>query len=241
VPATPQPRRSREWDGFGRIVVISPHLDDGVFACGDLLRRHPGSTVVTVFAGGPADWDDLAPWDRSAGFGPGDDVVAARRREDAAALARLEAHPLWLPFWDSQYGRPAPADAIRRALESAIRDSAPDAAILPLGLWHSDHRLTQEAARGLPSRLPRIAWFAYADAIYRRYPDAGMAERLEELRRTGLLPTRLRTPVSRASAEKRRAAACYASQLRALGTPGRPGTADVFRAERYWRLAPGRR
>ena len=35
---------------------------------------------------------------------------------------------------------------------------------------------------------------------------------------------------------KRRAVACYRSQLRALSTPGRPGFADVFATEGYWRL-----
>ena len=50
---------------------------------------------------------------RRAGFGPGDDVVGERRREDAAALAVLGAVPRWLDFPDPQYGE-RPARAVLR-------------------------------------------------------------------------------------------------------------------------------
>jgi len=36
-----------------RWLVISPHLDDAVFSCRQLLAQAPGSVVVTVFAGIP--------------------------------------------------------------------------------------------------------------------------------------------------------------------------------------------
>ena len=39
----------------GRLLVISPHLDDAVFACGRLIASHPSCVVVTVFAGLPAN------------------------------------------------------------------------------------------------------------------------------------------------------------------------------------------
>jgi LmbE family N-acetylglucosaminyl deacetylase len=70
---------------FERMAVISPHLDDGVFSCGDLLASHPGAAVVTVFAGGPSSSTDIKPWDAAAGFHPGDNVMAARRAEDQTA------------------------------------------------------------------------------------------------------------------------------------------------------------
>jgi LmbE family N-acetylglucosaminyl deacetylase len=35
------------------VVVFSPHCDDAVFACGQLLETHPGALVVTMFAGRP--------------------------------------------------------------------------------------------------------------------------------------------------------------------------------------------
>src|ERR671926_103609 len=77
-----------------RVVVVSPHLDDAVLGCGRLLARHSGATVVTVFAGNPPRYPDpMRVWDVQSGFGPHDDVMEARRKEDRAALAVLDATP----------------------------------------------------------------------------------------------------------------------------------------------------
>src|SRR4051812_28581985 len=85
------------------IVVVSPHLDDGVLSCGGLLAGRPRSTVVTVFAGRPETPRPLTPWDAAGGFSPDDDVMAARRQEDTSACAAVGATPVWLPFLDAQY------------------------------------------------------------------------------------------------------------------------------------------
>lgn len=221
-----------------RILVVSPHLDDAVFGCGDALAKHPGSTVVTVFAGGPTVWQEMTPWDSAAGFLSGENALARRREEDRAALLHLGARPVWLPFWDSQYRQSTTAEEIRVLLASTIAEVRPDAAIIPLGLWHSDHRLAHEAAVRLVSRFPEIEWLAYEDAIYRRFPDAGKAARHEELRRQGIEPTWL-SPGEPASETKRRSLSCYRSQLRALSSPGRPGWLDAIEPEIYWALRPG--
>ena len=34
-----------------RLVVVSPHFDDAVLGCGQLLSAHAGATVVTVLGG----------------------------------------------------------------------------------------------------------------------------------------------------------------------------------------------
>jgi LmbE family N-acetylglucosaminyl deacetylase len=79
-----------------RVVVVSPHLDDAVLGCGRLLAAHPGATVITLYAGAPSTYPDPPTrWDQVAGFGPGDDVLAARKDEDRAALAELGATPVW--------------------------------------------------------------------------------------------------------------------------------------------------
>src|SRR5579885_1807474 len=108
----------------GGLVVISPHCDDAVFACGCLLEAHPGSTVVTVFAGSPPAGHAITEWDRAAGFEAADDVLGIRRAEDASALALLDARPVWLNFCDSQYGQTPSRDAISTAL-SDILDRVP--------------------------------------------------------------------------------------------------------------------
>src|SRR5207248_1637023 len=70
-------------------VVISPHLDDGLFACGQLLAAHPRSVVITALAGRPRAYPPLTPWDPAAGFRLGDDVIALRRDEDRPAPGQL--------------------------------------------------------------------------------------------------------------------------------------------------------
>ena len=52
-------------------------------------------------------------------------------------------------------------------------------------------------------------------------------------------PSSSLTSFAAASRAKRRAILCYASQLRGLGTPGRPGHRDALAPESYWKLSPG--
>jgi hypothetical protein len=61
-------------------------------------------------------------------------------------------------------------------------------------------------------------------------------EQLARLRSAGLGPVPLPPPPVRRDELKRRAVACYASQLRALAGPQYAGHDDVFEPERYWRL-----
>jgi LmbE family N-acetylglucosaminyl deacetylase len=217
-----------------RLVVVSPHLDDGVLGCSAMLAQHPGAVVVTVFAGRPPASTPLPPWDEAAGFRPGDDVVGARRAEDRAALDILGAKPVWLSFLDSQYGSTPSVDAIVPVLESALTEAAPVAVCIPLGLFHSDHVLTHAATLRVMARHTHWRWLAYEEPMYRRVPGA-LDDRLASLRSTGIGATLLQPAAP--PAQKPRAIACYASQLRALGTPGRPGFADALAPERYWALA----
>src|SRR5256885_6374496 len=91
-------------DELHRLVVVSPHFDDAVLGCGQLLSAHPGATVVTVLAGRPESYPaEVTQWDAGGGFEPGDDVVAARREEDRNALAVFDATSVWLEFSDHQY------------------------------------------------------------------------------------------------------------------------------------------
>jgi LmbE family N-acetylglucosaminyl deacetylase len=226
---------SRRSSSAGRLVVISPHCDDAVFGCAELLARRPGAVVVTVFAGRPPAGQPLTPWDARAGFGERDDVMTARRAEDRAALAVLRARPRWLSFRDAQYGGPLDARAVVDDLTDAIVASRPETVAIPLGLFHEDHRTTHEAALRVARRRPDIDWVLYADALYRRIP--GLVERrLATLRDAGLTATPLPQRGRGHAALKRRAVRCYRSQLRALASPGMPGWGDAFARERYWRL-----
>lgn len=247
---TPTPERDGGDAGVvvpreARLVVISPHLDDAALGCGDLLAAHPGAVVVTAFAGRPARYPGLTSWDARAGFTDGDDVVAARREEDRRALTVLGARPCWLDFPDSQYGEKPSRSALADALAGALDELRPDVVALPLGLFHDDHILTSDAALAVARRRPdRAAWLAYADAIYRRVPNL-LVERLAALERTELGLASVTAPghsARGARALKRRAVACYASQLRALAVSWDGGHADAFEPEQYWWIvpAPGR-
>lgn len=223
----------------GMLLVVSPHCDDGVLGCGDLIRARPGACVITVFAGGPERYDVPSDWDRRAGFAAGEDVMAVRRAEDRAALATLGATPCWLPFRDAQYAPPPDARLVARDLAALLEAADPQDVALPLGLFHSDHALVHAAMltvlRADPARRMRT-WIAYADALYRRLPGL-VAARLAALAEAGVHATPWPAAASGASLAKRRAIACYASQLRALASPGRPGFDDALLPERYWRLA----
>jgi LmbE family N-acetylglucosaminyl deacetylase len=217
--------------------VVSPHCDDAVFACADLIAAHPEATVVTLFAGGAAD-GVLRPWDTDCGFMPGDDVMAARRHEDREALALLGARPVWLAFRDDQYGRNAGAADIAHELTAVVDDVVPSAVLAPLGLFHRDHVLAHAASMLTRTRRPAPAWLVYEDAIYRALKGDPVGERVSALRHGGVALERVQLGDGRASALKRRAVRCYRSQLRGLASAGRAGHRDAFAPEAYWRLLP---
>jgi LmbE family N-acetylglucosaminyl deacetylase len=217
------------------LLVVSPHLDDAVFSCGRLLARRPRSIVATLFAGRPAVPAAQSEWDAACGFSAGEDVVGARRAEDAAALALLRATPVWLDFLDAQYGGTEPPEKLAPALLALLERLRPAALLAPVGLFHSDHRRAREASLAVwRSAGRRVEAYLYADVPYARLPGV-LARELGALRARGL---RLE-PVALAgggAVRKRLACACYRSQLRALAAPGRPGAPHG--PERLWRLSP---
>src|SRR5262249_44926732 len=112
-----------------RVVIVSPHLDDAVLGCARFMAVHPGTSVVTVFAGNPPRYPDPRRlWDVQSGFEPDDDVMEARRNEDRAALAMLDARPLHIDFVEHTYNegdQPVAVDVIVPQLAAALRDLAP--------------------------------------------------------------------------------------------------------------------
>jgi LmbE family N-acetylglucosaminyl deacetylase len=215
-------------------LFVSPHLDDAVFACGEVITSSPRATVATLFAGRPPGGMPLTPWDLDAGFRAGDDVIGARREEDREAMAALGAHAVWLDFCDDQYGRRAADAELIEALARVVDRGAFGAVWLPLGLFHGDHARASDATLALMARCADPTFRAYEDAMYRRIPHL-VERRLEALRVRGYTLVRDRVAVDRAAhARKRDAVACYRSQIRALAT--RDGHADALAGEAYWRV-----
>lgn len=179
--------------------------------------------------------------------------MASRRAEDDEAIALLGARPVRLAYRDSQYceaGDGPEAADIAREIARVVCEGEPSAVFLPLGLFHSDHRLAHDGAmqahwelaeQGREKGILRAEWFLYADALYRTIPEL-LARRLDELqaRRVSVSPVEFEIGAD-ASEKKEAAAACYRSQLRGLATPGRLGMGDVARPETYWRLDDARR
>ncbi|MBP1641632.1 MAG: hypothetical protein H6Q03_301 [Acidobacteria bacterium] len=172
------------------LLVLSPHLDDAVLSCGgriaETTARGGDVLVVTVFtADEPAVPPsrlaaDLRRWWRL----PAGEVMAARRREDAEALARLGAGLLHLglpeapyrlaasgrPFYDQLahlFGEPEPED--RDALAGALGAhlaQLPRAELLlaPLAVGgHVDHRLLRAAVEAQDGPAAYYEEFPYAE------------------------------------------------------------------------------
>jgi LmbE family N-acetylglucosaminyl deacetylase len=206
-----------------QIVVVSPHFDDAALGAANLLTTYPGSTVVTVMAGRPEAYPDpVTDWDAAGGFAAGDDVVAARRAEDLAAMEAMGAVPRWLEFTDHQYQpadqRPSRSE-VAAALQQAITDVGPTAVFLPMGLANPDHVLTHDAGLLARAALAEAGftplWFGYEDGGYKHLPGL-LAWRVSKLFGHGLWPTPAVVPVNPDMAAKREAIELYASQVRPL-------------------------
>ncbi len=204
----------------GPILVISPHLDDAVLSCGEQLAQRPGSTVATVCGGRPPYGATLSEWDADCGFDPEDDVMAIRLGEDLAALEVLGARQVVLPERDAQY-HPLPGRRTRviRALADVLDLIDPEECAIPIGIGHPDHILARTCCLALADCHPRISWRAYTDLPYGETPRFSPAIRSarEAIASTGFILESLRGSGDEAARSlKRRAVACYPSQLRGL-------------------------
>ena len=219
------------------MLVVSPHLDDAVFSCAGFLAAAPGSTVLTVFAGVPADAEATATeWDRRCGFANAAAAMQARRAEDRSALALLGARPIWFDLLDSQYAAPASDnnenDALLRALTTALAPFAGYTTVLiPLGLFHADHLRVHRACRAALGASATANVFAYEDAIYRAMPGV-LAGRFAALAEEGTACALQALPVE-ATPVVQAAIAAYVSQLPAFSDEAR---ADLAQPPRAWRL-----
>jgi LmbE family N-acetylglucosaminyl deacetylase len=238
----------RSWglpdDGeLDRVVVVSPHLDDAVLGCARFLAVHPGATVVTVFAGNPDAYPEpMRLWDVQSGFGPDDDVMEARRREDRAALAVLGATPMHLDFVEHTYNagdRPVAPAVIADRLVAVLDALEPTLVLAPFGLANPDHDVTHRGCMLARDRLePARSWWCYEDNGYKHIPGM-LAWRVSSLFRRGVWPTPVCPPVDHRGDRKAAAVACYPSQLLALEDDWQIAAKLAAPApEQYWRLAP---
>jgi LmbE family N-acetylglucosaminyl deacetylase len=147
-------------DPAAPLVVLSPHLDDAVWACFSLLTE--GALVATAFAGiphGEPGW-----WDAMCGITDSGAHVRARRAEDAEVLRSLGVRAVHLPLLDGQYRDREPAAAeVVEALDEHV--PAASRVVAWAGIGHPDHRLVRDAGlelhrRGVPVTI--VADYCYS-------------------------------------------------------------------------------
>src|SRR5262245_57921893 len=93
----------------GRVVALSPHLDDAVWSIGgalaDAVRSGADVMVATVLAGDPSSRGPAGYWDKRCGFRSAGKAAEVRQAEDRRACAALGARAIHLPYWDESYER----------------------------------------------------------------------------------------------------------------------------------------
>lgn len=221
------------------ILVVSPHLDDAIYSCANLLIAHRGSSVVTVFAGAPnVMHDGYNSASTGEPFAP--DAITVRREEDRVALDRVNATPIWLELFEADYEDHRPdvryVDLIRDDLIRVINDVRPASVFVPLGLIHPDHLAVSEACEALWSG-DDVTWYVYMDLPYGMAHPRNVKKRLRKLRRAAPL-VEFDGFVGDHDI-KHELIALYGSQYEATRRNYRKVFDDTERfEERYWQVRP---
>lgn len=192
----------------GGVLVLAPHPDDETLGCGvaimDALAAGRDVTVALLTDGG-------ASHPRSREFPP-PKLAALRRGEFDAALdalrvgaggpARLSARAFDLP--DTGLDEAARADS---SIVAQLRSLAEAIGAKTLwSTWRGDPHCDHKAAAALADRLTDGTMVRADYAVWGRFGDAGSALRVDDIRAIA----------ARRTSAKRRAMACYRSQLTTL-------------------------
>ncbi len=191
------------------IVVVSPHFDDAVLSCWNVLDRGRESvTVVTVFGGAPPP-GRLWPWDaKPPGASDSASRVAERKEENRRALATTGSLGVSLELLEVQYAEVGGGRLEPHELEPHLFNAR--IVFAPAGVGrevvHPDHA----TVRDVVTRLRPDA-VLYADQPYCRFPaDLDVAGE-----RTGY--TREIVTISGEAARRKVAAIrCYAGEVQRL-------------------------
>jgi LmbE family N-acetylglucosaminyl deacetylase len=202
-------RQSLPWQEFLDVVVqkpiilVAPHLDDGVWSCGGTLahlaRRGARILLVSVFTADLPEGTNPSPLAQQLAqdWGGGREPFGMRRREDEAVARRLGVECRWLGFPDCIYRYPEMSmaeielkgfqsrrdpvfEAVRAALLRTV-EAYPGATVFgPLGLGHHrDHLLVYEAIQDIALIVTTSRYYFYEDFPYAM--EAGLQERLAAL------------------------------------------------------------
>lgn len=214
-----------------RIVVVSPHLDDGVLSLGASMSRwaREGASVelVTVLAGDLRSSARAGGWDARGGFETEGEAARARRDEDTRACAVLGVVPRHLDYGYQDYERHGDDAAVQERLAPVLSEA--DAVLLPgAPLTHPDHEWVARLAIELPPRRLGL----YLEQPYGRRtvgaePPGWVERALGRRPAFAHSPSRWRDRVA-----KWRATRSYASQLPLLALTGRRAVTLAMQPER---------
>jgi LmbE family N-acetylglucosaminyl deacetylase len=217
-----------------RIVVVSPHLDDGVLSLGAAMaswaRADSRVELLTVFGCDPDSGAQAGGWDRRGGFSSEGESARARREEDRRACVILGISPVWLPFGSVDYERHGYEETVLEAIVSRIAGA--DLVLLPgFPLSHPDHAWLMEvlAKGGIPGG--RIGLYAEQPYAARTTSEPSAPEWLKV--GTGVRSSFEPSVASvRDRVSKWRAIRAYRSQLPLLALTGVRRGAHVLAWER---------
>jgi LmbE family N-acetylglucosaminyl deacetylase len=191
----------------GTILIIAPHMDDEVLACGGTVARlpHPARVHLVYATDGARSYSPVLPWLDATSSA----LSSVRRAEARSALERLgvpsrNLHFLDLPDGHLQHHR----DALERALTELIRKLQPAHVLTPFRYdRHPDHlaanRVAHSALQRADSRAQLFEYFVYYRWRMLRRGDVRTYVRTDQLLAVDIAPV---------AARKRMALDCFKSQ-----------------------------
>jgi|ERR1700733_6976560 LmbE family N-acetylglucosaminyl deacetylase len=206
----------------GRVIVISPHLDDAIMSLGstiaDAVEGGARVEVLTVFTDVASSDAPASHWDRQCGFLTEGQAASARREEDRQACSIVGAEPCWLNFGSECYERRGSEEDIWSAVTSVIRGA--ETVLIPgFPLAHADHAdlsklLLRKGVNG--QRVGLYVEQPYAFEMKKSPGNSAVAPALKPIVTGSLTWTHIRAPRTYRRA-KAQAVRSYRSQLFHLG------------------------
>ena len=206
-------------------IILSPHLDDAVFDCWELLTN-PDTVTLNIFSKIPPEGTS-AWWDRICGQPDSKKMMETRYIENqkAVALSGNSNKQLFLNILDKQYRTKKIHLSVDRLTDSIEKISSKENIFfVPLAasklFRHADHVLTRLIGLELLKRGYRVAFFP--DYPYMRTTHSLSSRHLKQISRTGekILGIKLEVRVKKLSPRnirlKRQALKTYKSQYRAI-------------------------
>jgi LmbE family N-acetylglucosaminyl deacetylase len=242
--------QARDWlnrTGRTSLYVVSPHLDDAVYSAYAIMMSVATltRTVVTVVTDAPQG--AKLPWALRCGFPDSETEHAARRKEDAQALASMNVAYLHL---GAHTENPSSIHARVRAFFEEVRPKLDGSIVLvPGGCGnyagralrmlnrlvrrksrgpHPEHVMVRDAFVSLLQQVQSGVWGYYADYPYFFDDSLEGARRRLEMHAGRRLRVVLSTPESTA---KLTATTAYASQAHELGPTDQARLSFVSRPE----------